>query len=116
MTEICVWAVGETDPGSRGGGAESCGAPLPICCCTVSQGPPVLSSEADSVVEVSGVTAQVGSTDYSGRGACLALHLRMQSSPEDGVPQGLYLGLSFDDHTRNQPPSDQAEGKKLRWI
>lgn len=46
MTEICVWAVGETHPGSRGGGDESSGAPLPICSCTVSQGPPVLSSEA----------------------------------------------------------------------
>lgn len=39
-----------------------------------------------------------------------------ERTQEDGVPQGLYMGLSSDDHTRNQPPSDKAEGKKLKWI
>lgn len=72
--------------------------PFPYAAALFPRGPQFCLLRPDSVVGVSGVT--VGN----------------EGTQEDGVPQGLYLGLSFDDHTRNQPPSDQAEGKKLRWI
>lgn len=67
---------------------------LPNAAILFSRGPQFCPLKQDSVTEVSRVT--VGN----------------ERTQEDGVPQG----LSSDDHTRNQPPSDKAEGKKLKWI
>ena len=71
---------------------------LPSAAILFPRGPQFCPLKQDSVTGVSRVT--VGN----------------EGTQEDGVPQGLYMGLSSDDHTRNQPPSDKVEGKKLKWI
>lgn len=98
MTEVCVGLLERHILGLRGAGLSPLALPLPHAAVLFPRGPQFCLRRPDSVVGVSGVT--VGN----------------EGTQENGVPRGLYVDLSFDDCTRSQPPSDQAEGKKLRWI
>lgn len=98
MTEVCVGLLERHILGLRGAGLSPLALPLPHAAVLFPRGPQFCLRRPDSVVGVSGVT--VGN----------------EGTQENGGPRGLYVGLSFDDCTRSQPPSDQAEGKKLRWI